>query len=404
MAADAAQSPPWPEDRLAGTDTFTSERIERIVTFVIGVGSAALAVQSFLVWLGSSAARDGVHLALAAVVFASLLLMVIACLAGRLVAPTSGLFALVFPIALVVWPMVAHESPGYVTDPSWTWFLLNISTVAAVVAFPLAAQIVWAVGVPVLYGAVRAIDLGGQRLVVVALDVVFALILGAVLVSLGWMLRAMARDIDRARVEAITAFAEVAEADAAEKERVAVAALMHDSVLAALIAASRAGSDREAALAGAMARDALTRLADADRLVPQGTDEPVRAVALGVELERAGVSVGVPVPLETDLAVDALDVPGPVARALVQAAAQAIANVVEHAGGRGLTVRLTADADLVRVVVSDTGDGFDARAVPDDRLGIRGSIVARMAAVAGRASIESGAEGTRVALTWEPIP
>jgi hypothetical protein len=104
----------------------------------------------------------------------------------------------------------------------------------------------------------------------VVLDAVFAVILGGVIVALGWMLRSVAVGIDRARRDAVLSYAAAAGADAAETERVAVAALMHDSVLAALIAAERAATPREEALAVAMAREALTRLANAEQDAGEG--------------------------------------------------------------------------------------------------------------------------------------
>ena len=100
-------------------------------------------------------------------------------------------------------------------------------------------------------------------------------------------------------------------------------------------------------------------------------------------------------------------VPGAVASALVRASAQAAANAVQHAGGRGLTalVRRPAgapsDAPAVEIVVTDTGPGFDIDAVPDDRLGISASILARVAAVGGTAHISSSSRGTIVTLTWQ---
>ncbi len=54
----------------------------------------------------------------------------------------------------------------------------------------------------------------------------------------------------------------------------------------------------------------------------------------------------------------------------------------------------------VRIEVRDTGSGFDLEAVPDDRLGIRASIIARVAAVGGTTRIASGEHGTTVRLEW----
>ena len=50
----------------------------------------------------------------------------------------------------------------------------------------------------------------------------------------------------------------------------------------------------------------------------------------------------------------------------------------------------------------DRGPGFDPDAVPDDRRGLRESIVGRMARHGGRATVHTGAgAGTEIELTLE---
>jgi signal transduction histidine kinase len=87
----------------------------------------------------------------------------------------------------------------------------------------------------------------------------------------------------------------------------------------------------------------------------------------------------------------------------VLAAMQAVANAVQHADAAGLAVELRGRAEPggVTVRVRDTGSGFDFDRIPDDRLGIRGSIQARVTAVGGRTEIESSASGTTITLHWE---
>lgn len=180
-----------------------------------------------------------------------------------------------------------------------------------------------------------------------------------------------------------------------------MAALMHDSVLAALIAAERADSDRARDLAVVMAREALTRLANTEAAVAQeGSDDPVGTAQIVTELRRALSEAGADAIVEEQGTAGLI--PGRVARALVLAARQAIGNAVTHAHGRGLHVVAKGNAsDGVTVIVSDNGPGFDLEAIGEDRLGIRASIIARMAAIAGVATIDSTAEGTRVVLRWE---
>lgn len=179
-----------------------------------------------------------------------------------------------------------------------------------------------------------------------------------------------------------------------------MSALMHDSVLAALIAAERAEGDRARDLAVGMAREALTRLANTEAAVAEeGSDEPVAASQIVVELRRALSELGADAIVEERGGMGAI--PGRVARALVLAARQALGNSVAHAGGRGLHIVAEGRGDDgIEVVISDHGPGFVLDEIGADRLGIRASIFARMAGVAGTAEIVSGDSGTVVTLGW----
>ncbi len=385
-----------------GAERFTQARVERIIQLVIGVGCAVLGIQAFLNALGSVQEAPAAHLPLMVAAFGPLAAMVLACVIGVGVRWAAGLLAMAFPLVLIGWFIATEGRHDLAADQPWVWYLINVAAAAAVLAFPLPAQIVWAVLIPVLYGIVRTGQLDGRSpaTTTVVLEAVFGTILAGVIVSLGWMLRTAALRIDHARRDALDSAARAAATEAVESERIAVAALMHDSVLAALLAAERAQSPRERLLAATMAREALTRLANAERDVGEGSDEPVRpeCIAEVIQTQAADLAVGLSVTRDVD--ADAAVVPGRTARALALAATQAIANAVQHAGGQGLTVGLRADARGVVIEVKDAGGGFDPRRVPEDRLGIRGSIVARMAAHGGRARIDTTDEGTTVTLEW----
>ena len=404
VLADAWGHIPQTRETTAGLGSFTRRRIERSIGIAAGVGSLVLGIQAFLASLAPGEEAPGWHDALVAVTFGSLALMVIACFIGRGVKVFATLFGLVYLVALVLWPIATQGSnPNPVAEP-WIWYLVNVATIAGVLAFPLGLQIAWTVLLPLVFGAVRLIQGGFERAfwIPVLLDVSFALILGGVIFALAWLFRSIAANVDETRMRAVESYAAAAAADAAEEERIAVAALMHDSVLAALIAAERAHTDRESALAATMAREALTRLANAEQDPEEGTDEPTDAATIADRIERAALELGVEMKVERTILGDLPSVPGRVARALCLAAMQAITNSVEHADGRGLAVSLRAVPDPVRmrIDVRDNGQGFELDAVPDDRLGIRGSIVARVAAVGGTATIASGERGTTVRLEW----
>lgn len=397
---------PHTRENSAGLGSFTRMRIERVITILVGPGCLVLGGQAFVAAFAPGDERPGWHAPIVVAVFVPLVAMIVACVAGRFARAFSGVFAVVYLAALIVWPVVTigGEAPVPTEEP-WIFYLINVATVAAVVAFPLPLQIGWAVVTPLLFGVVRLAQGGFDDAfwVPVGLDVSFALILGGVLVTLGWVYRSVAAGVDETRARAVASYADAAAAAATERERVAVAALMHDSVLGALLAAERAVTPRERTLAVSMAREALTRLANAEKDPWEGSDEPVEADRLASDIEVAARELGVTIAVGRTLEQGTPRVPGRVARALVLAAMQAVANSVQHANAQGLAVDLRGRADPGGVVVRvrDSGPGFDVSRIPDDRLGIRGSILARVTAVGGRTEIESSASGTSVTMEWE---
>lgn len=409
MHADTVLRDAWSQIPSPGTaetefERFTGKRMERILCTVVAIGSAALGVQALFAALGATPPSAPMARVLVLVlVYIPLLAMLVACVTGRAVRVMAGIFAVVYPVALAAWPFIVDADKTAVTGQPWIFFLVNVGVVAAMLAFPVRVQLIWALGVPLIYGYVRLVEgeFTSAFWTTTAFDVSFTLILGIVILSLGWMFRSVAAGVDEARGQAVASYASAAAAAAAEEERVAMAALMHDSVLAALIAAERADTDRARDLAVAMAREALTRLANTEAAVAQeGSDAPVGIAQVVIELRRALSEIGADAIVEERGC--SATIPGRAARALVLAARQAISNAVTHAGGRGLhVVALGHDDESISVAITDTGAGFDLAEIGEDRLGIRASIIARMAGVAGTATIDSDSAGTTVLLGWE---
>ncbi len=86
-------------------------------------------------------------------------------------------------------------------------------------------------------------------------------------------------------------------------------------------------------------------------------------------------------------------------RELARAAREAMVNAAKHSGEPVVDVYAEVAEETVEVFVRDRGTGFDVDDVAEDRRGVRGSILERMARHHGVARIRSSAErGTEVTL------
>ncbi len=176
---------------------------------------------------------------------------------------------------------------------------------------------------------------------------------------------------------------------ARDEQRAEIAAHLHDSVLQTLaIIQNRAGAGSEVArIARAQERELRDWLfAGTDPFAGDLAAE-LRTMAAELELEHA-------VRIEV---VTVGDVAAVESAALAGAAREALVNAARHAGG-DVTVYAEATPDAVELFIRDRGAGFDPGAVPDGRLGIRESIIGRMARAGGTAVVRSGAAGTEVQL------
>lgn len=378
--------------------SFTARRVERILQIAAGAGSLVVGTQAFVATFGSVDAGAW-HAPLVAVVFTTLAAMLVSLFVDARLMLTATAFVCAYTATLLVWPVVT----AHVTDPGaaqpWIWYVTNVATLAAALIYPLPIAVAFTIGLPVLFFIVRMIQVNWTVDYVTSnlFDLSFALCLGGVVLLLIRVMRAAGRTVDRARAEALDEYARAAAAEAVDAERLSMAALMHDSVMAALIAAARAESPREQALTVAMARDALTALADAEADERMALGRPVSTQLVARDLARAAEDLGSPIEVA---APEDREIPGHVARALTLAGTQAITNAVRHAHGLGLSVTVTSLPTGCRVEVSDAGAGIDLERIPEDRLGIRASIFARLAAVGGRASIDSHPGHTSVTMEW----
>jgi signal transduction histidine kinase len=224
--------------------------------------------------------------------------------------------------------------------------------------------------------------LGGARevvLVAVAAIAALALILAPFLWRLG-------RNLAAERAERIRS-----------QERAEVAAHLHDSVLQTLtLMQKRADNPREVAtLARRQERELRSWLFDGR--ARRGT------ASLATALEDAAAEIedahGVPIEVVVvgDLELDER------AAALVAATREALTNAAKFAGDAGpVAVYAEMQDGAAKVFVRDRGAGFAPERMPEDRRGVRESIVGRMERHGGKATVRSSpGSGTEVELTLE---
>ncbi|CAM4016179.1 PspC domain-containing protein [Streptomyces albus] len=226
------------------------------------------------------------------------------------------------------------------------------------------------------------------------LQAALAVLVGIALMAGPYLVRMM-QDLSEERLMRIRA-----------QERAEVAAHVHDSVLHTLTLIQRnADKPREVArLARAQERelrawlykpaDAAGRTAAEEESEPQTLAEAVKATAAEVE-DHHGVPVEVvcvgDCPLDEALG------------AQLQAAREAMVNAAKY-GGEGGAVQVFAEVEgrTVFISVRDRGPGFDPDSVPEDRMGVRESIIGRMRRNGGTARLRTApGEGTEVELEME---
>ncbi len=175
------------------------------------------------------------------------------------------------------------------------------------------------------------------------------------------------------------------------QERADMAAHLHDSVLQtlALIQKNSGDATMVARLARSQERDLRGWLFES-----VGTD-----VTLAGELRAHAAVVEDAYPVVVDVvAVGDLDM-SEALKPITDAAREALTNAAKHAGVPRIDVYAEVSPDAVDVFVRDRGAGFDPGAVAEDRQGVRGSIVDRMARHSGFGEVRSvPGEGTEVRL------
>jgi signal transduction histidine kinase len=317
---------------------------------------------------------------------------------ATVVRTTAGAWALAFLAVTASVPVlmpVDFAHPGDQT--TWLTGFVGAALTAAALAWRPPVTVGYLLLTCTLLGVARWWDTGREHALVAAQDGVYAATSGLILVSVVWIMLRTARLVDAAAAaDAAQAAAEARTASRAA-ERARLAAVVHDGVLAALLAGSAGTVPPDA-----VALEARRALDDLDELrQPAAASGQIEAQELVLRLQVRAAVVGAGAALKGD--VRPAQVPEAVAVKLVAAAAEALRNSVRHAGaGASRTVAVSVHPGWAEIRVHDDGAGFDPDAVPAARLGVRGSILGRMSRLPGgyaRVRSAPGA-GTEVVVGW----
>lgn len=176
-----------------------------------------------------------------------------------------------------------------------------------------------------------------------------------------------------------------------EAERADMAAHLHDSVLQTLTLIRNNADNPTSvrALALGQERELRSWLYTGREEAADSLAEALREAVSTLET-TFGVEVGVVTVSDTR--------PGPGELAMVAAASEAVSNAIRHAKPP-LSVYLEVGPGGSDIYVKDCGDGFDLSQIPEDRHGVRNSIIGRMERAGGTATIRHLPSGTEVHLS-----
>lgn len=259
----------------------------------------------------------------------------------------------------------------------------------------------WAVIVPLMQGPLVTIvqlNVSSGTTTAAVLDGIGALLFCSIVAAICFAVLKAADAQDEAADRARTQAALDAHRRTQERELSRIDAIVHDDILSVLLTASRPDAPETLSSRAADALSSITRITDPARDAPNAYTAS-EAIAL---LRATTADVDPETELSYEIQAD-LEVPRDAVAALSEALGEALRNCRRHAGSHvRVSVDVTITARAVVVTVDDDGHGFSPRAVSPTRLGIRVSIVDRMASVpggSGKVSSRPG-RGTRVTLAW----
>ena len=309
--------------------------------------------------------------------------------------------ALYVALLPLLWPLLVTKNPS--SDGHFypfLWWAMSTGWLAAALGFKMRWVITYYVIVNVITQYVFSTAIGGSHdVLTLILDAEYTILTNGSVAVIALMLRHAATRSDRANSERMEAAILEAQVEAQAKERSRLDALVHDSVLTALISAGSAGNEVESKAAADLAKIAIQRLQTADGVYEESAS--VLCSALFDSVIAAAKRVDPDIEFKKTC-LTSFTVNGEVASALTEATIQAVQNSVLHAGAKAKReLHLKSTQGTLKLVVKDDGVGFRPNRLPRGRLGIKLSIHGRLESIGGKAHIISAPrKGTTVVLEW----
>ncbi|MDL9937926.1 ATP-binding protein [Gordonia sp. ABSL1-1] len=348
--------------------------------------------------------------------------------------PLALLCAGSYLLAIALWFMAWSGEPLADADQIAVWMLAFCGMPSMVLALTLPRlSVVNLVMTTALANTAQQVGRFGHVNSDLVLEVVWSSAFTSVFMAVVVVAVRTGQTLDSTREGAYRKAAAAAAAAARDAEQARFDALIHDRVIASLLAVRAGGADRRLMVQARSALSELDQLAQGpavpDRHGPVDRDEAARRIRsaatditdrVDVEimsdaevvalLDAAGTADD-----DADGVVDAAAAtatargpdqgyPADVVGAVVEAMSEALRNVVRHVEHDAPCAVLVALApDSVSMAVMDDGAGFDTAGIPAGRLGIDVSIRGRMAQLdGGWADVRSTVgRGTTVQIGWE---
>lgn len=238
------------------------------------------------------------------------------------------------------------------------------------------------------------------------MEILWSLMFTGVFLAVVLVATRTGRELDETREETYRTAANVAAASAREVEKERFDAIVHDRVIASLLAVRAGRPDDRLAAQATSALEELARVPGADGPDAATDIEVIRRIrsAAADVSERFDVEVVGGDADGHDVGSGSATYPAEVLDAVVEAMSEALRNVVRHAGDDAeCAVIVRFEPDSLSMAVVDNGVGFDPETVAAGRLGIAVSIRGRLARLpGGHARVQSRAgRGTTVQILWE---